>query len=340
MSSILKALKKLEDELPQENEVGLPQINTKKVVSKHAKRTRLVNNFLSIILITIILTGGAWFILKQKPLWVKKLFPSAVSTEQQPMETVYSEKKTSGPQEKASGKNLALKKVPDASITAKHEDLRDSSPNRNSEQGKTATVAPAQVKKRTATVTPGSRIQMNDKSVPVYSPVTARPQPGEDRQSVQPVVTDRKPVIAEQPPPVIAKPQLEEDAVEEDQKILNEEQPAPIIVKQQPEEDTVSVKEDQKSEQPAQPQPEEDTEEDQETLKAEQHATVEQIDDPRLRIQALVWSNDPESRMAMINDKIIRTGGTVEGIVVTHIDSDYVIVQEGDKKWKQMFKIK
>ncbi|MCP4352035.1 MAG: GspB domain-containing protein [Desulfobacterales bacterium] len=353
MSSILKALKKLEDELPQEDETGLPQINTKKVVNKRAKQTRMINNVLSIVVIAFVLTGSAWLILKQKPLWVKKLFPSAVSTEQPPLATVYSEKKT--PEQ-----DLAQKKVPDTSVTAKHENSSDSGPDKNPNQVEIGTVVPLHVKKRNTTVIPNSRIPKSDKPVPVPAPVIAKPQPEKNRQ---PVATGQKSLKAEQPAPAIVKPQLEENTVEETPKT---EQPAPVIVKPQLKEDT--VEEDQKplNAEPApfiaKPQPEEEVaEEDQESaeqpavtaklqpeeetvpaedVEAEQHADVEQTDDPRLTIQALVWSSDPEGRMAMINNKIIRIGGSVDGIVVTHIESDYVIVREGDKKWKQIFQIR
>ncbi|MCP4112832.1 MAG: GspB domain-containing protein [Desulfobacteraceae bacterium] len=354
MSSILKALKKLEDELPREDETGLPQINTKKVVSKHAKRTRMVNNVLSIVVIAFVLTGSAWLILKQKPLWVKKLFPSAVSTEQPPLATVYSEKKT--PEQ-----DLAQKKIPDISVTAKHENSGDSGPDKNPNQVKTGTVVPLHVKKRNTTVIPNSRIPRNDKPVPVPAPVIAKPQPEKNRQSV---ATGQKPLKTVQPAPVIVKPQLEENVVEETPKaeqpapaivkpqleknVVEEtpkaEQSAPVIVKPQLKEDT--VEEDQKplDAEPApfiaKPQPEEETAPVEDVVEAEQHADVEQIDDPRLTIQALVWSSDPEGRMAMINNKIIRMGGSVDGIVVTHIDGDYVIVREGDKEWKQVFQIK
>ncbi|MBW1700499.1 MAG: general secretion pathway protein GspB [Deltaproteobacteria bacterium] len=77
MSSILKALKKLEKEFPQQDEaVSWPQkIYTKKAISKHAKGTWRFNKFISVFFVTVILAAGVWLILSQKPLWMKEFFP-------------------------------------------------------------------------------------------------------------------------------------------------------------------------------------------------------------------------------------------------------------------------
>lgn len=77
MSSILKALKKLEKEFPQQDEaVSWPQkIDTKKAISKRAKGTWLFNKFMSVFFVTVILAAGVWLILSQKPLWMKGIFP-------------------------------------------------------------------------------------------------------------------------------------------------------------------------------------------------------------------------------------------------------------------------
>ncbi|MCK4789343.1 MAG: hypothetical protein KAV87_36710, partial [Desulfobacteraceae bacterium] len=67
MSSILKALKKLEKEFPQQDEaVSWPQkIYTKKAISKHAKGTWRFNKFISVFFVTVILAVGVWLILSQ-----------------------------------------------------------------------------------------------------------------------------------------------------------------------------------------------------------------------------------------------------------------------------------
>ncbi len=60
--------------------------------------------------------------------------------------------------------------------------------------------------------------------------------------------------------------------------------------------------------------------------------------DSRLKIQAIVWSNTPEDRLVMINDKIVQTGESIDDITVTYIGNDYIVVKEGEKEWEVKFK--
>lgn len=55
---------------------------------------------------------------------------------------------------------------------------------------------------------------------------------------------------------------------------------------------------------------------------------------PVLELQAIVWSDDPESCFAVINGHIVRANGTVEGVTVTEISPDAVFLKHGDKTWK------
>jgi len=68
---------------------------------------------------------------------------------------------------------------------------------------------------------------------------------------------------------------------------------------------------------------------------------AKEIADPRLKLQALVWSGDPEKRLAVVNDRIVKTGALItDTIAVTYIGSDYITVREGNKEWEVKFKIK
>ncbi len=57
-----------------------------------------------------------------------------------------------------------------------------------------------------------------------------------------------------------------------------------------------------------------------------------------LNLQALVWSDDPGSCLAVIDDIIVRKGGRVKGFTVANIERNHVIVRKSGKKWKLMFK--
>ena len=58
------------------------------------------------------------------------------------------------------------------------------------------------------------------------------------------------------------------------------------------------------------------------------------LQDPEFQLQAIVWSDAPESRFAVINGVIVRPGGMIEGISVTDIGKDYVSFKSGQRTWK------
>ncbi len=64
-----------------------------------------------------------------------------------------------------------------------------------------------------------------------------------------------------------------------------------------------------------------------------------QIPQSNLKLEAIVWSNKAESRFAVINGRIVRAGGVVQGIVVTEIGRDYVSLSSGRQNWKMEFKL-
>jgi hypothetical protein len=55
---------------------------------------------------------------------------------------------------------------------------------------------------------------------------------------------------------------------------------------------------------------------------------------PVLELQAIVWSDDPESCFAVINGHIVRANGMVDGVNVTEISQDAVSLKQGEKVWK------
>lgn len=55
--------------------------------------------------------------------------------------------------------------------------------------------------------------------------------------------------------------------------------------------------------------------------------------DPLLELQAIVWSDDPTSCFAVINGRIVRSGGMVDGIAVGEIGKESVSLRLGDRTW-------
>ena len=64
------------------------------------------------------------------------------------------------------------------------------------------------------------------------------------------------------------------------------------------------------------------------------------INDSKLKLQAIAWSDDTTRRMAVINNQIVREGGAVDGYSVTNIRKDDVIVNDGNTSWRLEFSLK
>ena len=71
-----------------------------------------------------------------------------------------------------------------------------------------------------------------------------------------------------------------------------------------------------------------------------QTRTYDRMDDSKLKLQALAWFNDPPKRMAVINSRIVREGGSVDGYQVTEIRRQDVVVSDGRKSWRLEFGLK
>jgi hypothetical protein len=78
LSSILRALKKLESELPHPvDALSLPRkIDTKKTISRKAKRLLRVNVLFIAMAGVVILTVAVWFFIGQKAPWSRKSVPA------------------------------------------------------------------------------------------------------------------------------------------------------------------------------------------------------------------------------------------------------------------------
>ena len=56
-------------------------------------------------------------------------------------------------------------------------------------------------------------------------------------------------------------------------------------------------------------------------------------ENPALELQAIVWSDDPASCFAVINGRIVRSGGMVDGVSVIEIRKEAVSLKLGEKTW-------
>ena len=53
-----------------------------------------------------------------------------------------------------------------------------------------------------------------------------------------------------------------------------------------------------------------------------QPVDASRFDESRVKLEAIIWSNNVESRFAVINGRIVRAGGSVEGMSVENIGRD------------------
>ena len=67
---------------------------------------------------------------------------------------------------------------------------------------------------------------------------------------------------------------------------------------------------------------------------------LQALDSSQLKLQAIAWSEDISRRMAVINNRIVREGETVDGFSITKIRQDDVIVTDGSASWKLEFSLK
>jgi Type II secretion system protein B len=64
------------------------------------------------------------------------------------------------------------------------------------------------------------------------------------------------------------------------------------------------------------------------------------LKDTGIKLQAITWSKDPQKRIAVINNSILRQGETVSGYRIEVINQDDIILNDRGKKWKLLFRIR
>jgi hypothetical protein len=64
------------------------------------------------------------------------------------------------------------------------------------------------------------------------------------------------------------------------------------------------------------------------------------LSDPEMKLQAITWSKDPQKRIVVINNRILRQGEAVYGYRIDTINQDDVVLNDAGKKWKLIFRIK
>jgi hypothetical protein len=76
------------------------------------------------------------------------------------------------------------------------------------------------------------------------------------------------------------------------------------------------------------------------TETGDRFSSLQRIVDSRLKLQAIAWFDDVGRRMAVVNNRIVREGESVDGFSITQIRPDDVIVSDGAELWRLEFGLK
>jgi type II secretory pathway component PulC len=64
------------------------------------------------------------------------------------------------------------------------------------------------------------------------------------------------------------------------------------------------------------------------------------LTDSEITLQAISWAPNPQKRIAVINNRILRQRDMVAGYRIDTINQDDVVLSDKGKKWKLVFRIK
>jgi hypothetical protein len=67
------------------------------------------------------------------------------------------------------------------------------------------------------------------------------------------------------------------------------------------------------------------------------YANLDRLEDGRLELQAISWAEDPDQRLAVINNRIVRQGQSIDEFAIVYIGADEVVVRQGASIWKLIF---
>jgi hypothetical protein len=72
----------------------------------------------------------------------------------------------------------------------------------------------------------------------------------------------------------------------------------------------------------------------------DKQSAIKPVEDSGLKLMAIAWSAVPAQRIAVINGRIVREGESLEGVFVSRINENDVILQKNDELVKLVFKVR
>lgn len=302
MSSILKALKKVEGGHPKYIHVrSWPRgIDAKKAISNRARGVWFVNQLVTVILAGLVFLGVGLYIIEKKPVLVSKILSDPDLKRETPKPEIARNKSVSDFSDRHVAKATPQIETNTVSALVEEEPAPLNGPG--------PVISEVAEDSEEITETP-----VQKESVPDLPPRSeekpASPSPEKPAEKVKPAKPKRK-ILASVDTPAPPK-----------------ERSLPIASPAKPKKTKTEKKtvEKKKAEPPIE-------------LPRKKVAAGKPGDDIGLTLQALVWSDDPESCFAVIDDIIVRQNGKVKGYTVRRIGKKHVVVGKKDKKWTLKFK--
>ncbi len=280
MSSILKALKKIEENSPSpELHPSLPKpIDKKQLIDSNLKNRRHRRRFLYISLVLLMIAGAAALLFNQRQMLIGKVrsvmpseSPTAGEASNQDSDYVYKAKVPTS--------SAKPSKKPPPAVRKTQKPLKKAAPESTDKKFQAA--ARSSNRRRISEPPPppkstGSRTLKGAQNAKIKKPL----QKASASPSTQPV---KRPAADIKSRPA-----------------------APVARAKQPA---------QSSSRPA----------------------YRPIENDKLKLQALAWTDDAARRMAVINGRIVHEGDSVDGYQVLEIREEDVIVKESGKSWRLEF---
>jgi hypothetical protein len=70
----------------------------------------------------------------------------------------------------------------------------------------------------------------------------------------------------------------------------------------------------------------------------DQERSIKPTPHPEFVLNGILWSDNPDRRVVLINDRYLKEGEVIDGVSVVKIERQSVILQSGEEKWTLMVK--
>ncbi|MDM8515805.1 general secretion pathway protein GspB [Desulfobacterales bacterium HSG16] len=334
MSSILKALKKLEDDKkPDDCMPSLSNmIQARRMLLKRTRPVFPYRQFVFICTILFILSGGIWFGLSQKYSFrqtddiKKNSVVAAVDTKPAPVKPIPVVELPP---------DIPQKKIPvqkdDLLTRADHK----SETGAGFERIPMLNINPVPVKLPPYIM----QKKISEAKKNLFARTGSKPEIEPDHeQMIMPDIKSEPDIKLVQdiimPLPVRHKANIPE---KKDINVIAHDNPS-TIKNQKPA--TASLEAGSMTDKNIKKQPDADTVQAVETKQKNQAgdlADIPDIMDSQFELQALVWSEIPQERMVVIDGRIMKEGDSAENIKITSISAKFVVIEKNGELWKIKF---